>query len=320
MARGAIPASPLPARHGVDAQRFRMPQDGPWETLRDHLVERLSPGLSAHDVDRMLASGEFVDAVGAPVPADAAFVPQSVVWAHRDLPEEVAPPESPVVLHRDERIVVIDKPHDLATMPRGRHVVQSALARTRVVTGLDRLAPAHRLDRPTAGVLMFTTEQRWRGPYQRVFAEGLAHKEYLAVAPVRPGLELPLVRRSHLVKDHGTHQAHEVPGAEPNAETLVELVDTATGPECPGDGLGLYRLTPRTGRTHQLRCQLNALGIAIVDDPLYPVERDVPVDDFSTPLQLLASVLEFDDPVDGRRRRFVTQRRLAAWPGPWPSV
>jgi tRNA pseudouridine32 synthase/23S rRNA pseudouridine746 synthase len=310
----------LPPRHGVDAQRFRMPQGGPWASLRDHLVERLAPGLVAHEVDRMLAAGEFVDADGSPVPPDAAFVPRSVVWAHRDLPVEVAAPESPVVLHRDERIVVIDKPHDMATMPRGRHVVQSALARTRVVTGLDRLTPAHRLDRPTAGVLMFTTEQRWRGAYQRVFAEGGAHKEYLAVAPVRTDLDLPLVRRTHLVKEHGRHQAHEVPGAEPNAETVVELVDSAPGPEGSGQTLGLYRLTPRTGRTHQLRCQLNGLGIPVVDDPLYPVERELPPHDFGTPLQLLAAVLAFDDPVDGTCRRFVTRRTLSAWPGRWPRV
>ncbi|MER7074121.1 pseudouridine synthase [Terrabacter sp. NPDC000476] len=314
MARGPIPPSPLPPRHGVDAQRFRMPQAGAWASLRDHLVERLTPGLTADDVDRMLEAGEFVDAAGSPVPADAPFVPQAAVWAHRDLPDEVAHPEEPVVLYRDERIVVVDKPHDMASMPRGRHVVQSALARTRVLTGLDRLAPAHRLDRPTAGVLMFTTEQRWRGAYQRVFAEGLATKEYLAVAPVRAGLELPLVRRTHLVKEHGTHQAHEVEGAEPNAETLVELL--ATGPQ----QLGLYRLTPRTGRTHQLRCQLEGLGVPIADDPLYPEERDVPLDDFTRPLQLLAAVLAFDDPVDGTPRRFVSRRRLARWTGAWPAL
>ncbi|GAA2480125.1 pseudouridine synthase [Terrabacter carboxydivorans] len=320
MARGAIPPSPLPPRHGVDAQRFRMPQAGPWASLRDHLVDRLSPGLTADDVDRMLRDGEFVDAAGAPVPADAPFVPQSAVWAHRDLPSEVTHPEDPVVLHRDERIVVVDKPHDMATMPRGRHVVQSALARTRVLTGEHRLTPAHRLDRPTAGVLMFTTEQRWRGAYQGIFAGGLAHKEYLAVAPVRAGLELPMVRRTHLVKEHGTHRAHEVHGAQPNAETLVELLETVTGPGAPEGRLGLYRLTPRTGRTHQLRCQLDGLGIPILDDPLYPVERDVPLDDFSAPLQLLAAVLAFEDPVDGRPRRFVTLRRLSGWPGPWPVL
>jgi tRNA pseudouridine32 synthase/23S rRNA pseudouridine746 synthase len=291
----------------VDAQRIRMPQEGPWRTLRDHLVERLATGLDADEVDRKLAAGEFVDAGGRPVPADAAFVPQSVVWAHRDLPDEVPVPFEIEVLHRDERIVVIDKPHFVSTMPRGQHVVQSALARTRVLTGLHRLTPAHRLDRPTAGVLMFTTEQRWRGPYQRVFADGRVHKEYLAVAPVREDLALPMVRRTHVVKEHGTFQAREVAGALPNAETLIEL-------EARRGDLGLYRLTPRTGRTHQLRCQLDGLGIPILGDPLYPKVRDEPLGDFTRPLQLLAGVLEFEDPVDGTLRRFATRRRLAAWP------
>ena len=313
MARGGVPASPLPPRHGVDAQRFRMPQGGPWRSLRDHLVERLAAGLTAEEIDRMLSAGEFVDAQGRPVPADAPFVPRSVVWAHRDLPDEVRLPGDIVLLHRDERLVVVDKPHHMATMPRGRHVVQSALARARVLTGLPRLAPAHRLDRPTAGVLMLTTEQRWRGAYQQVFAAGLVRKTYLAVAPVRRDLELPLVRRTHLVKEHGTHQAREVAGEAPNAETRVELVDTA------GE-LGLYRLTPTTGRTHQLRCQLSGLGLPIAGDPLYPVDRAVADDDFSASLQLLAAVLEFDDPVDGRRRRFESRRRLDGWPGAWPAI
>ena len=269
-------------------------------------MERLATGLSAEQVDAMLRAGEFVYATGEPVPVDAPFVPRSVVWAHRDLPVEVPLPFDLCVRHRDERLVVVDKPHFMATMPRGAHVVNSALARARVVTGITGLAPAHRLDRPTAGVLLFTTEQRWRGAYQTLFAEGLVHKEYLAVAPVRPDLELPLVRRTRLVKEHGVHQAREVAG-EANAETLIELVERR------GDR-GLYRLTPRTGRTHQLRCQLNGLGIPIEGDSLYPREVDVAAADFSRPLQLLAAVLEFDDPVDGTRRRFETRRTLAAWP------
>ena len=308
VARGGIPPSPLPARHGVDAQRFRMPQSGPWATLRDHLVERLAIGLSAEQVDAMLAAGEFVDATGRPVPVDAPFVPRSVVWAHRDLPVEVALPFDLSVLHRDDRLVVVDKPHFMATMPSGDHVVNSALARARVLTGIPGLAPAHRLDRPTAGALLFTTEQRWRGAYQTLFARGLVHKEYLAVAPVRADLDLPVVRRSRLVKEHGVHQAREVVG-EANAETLVELVESR-------GSQGLYRLTPRTGRTHQLRCQLHGLGIAIVGDALYPREIDLAPDDFTRPLQLLAAVLEFDDPVDGTHRRFETRRTLAAWPDP----
>lgn len=308
MARGGIPASPLPPRHGVDAQRFRLPGQGPWSTLLEHLVERLA--LPADQVERLIARGEFVDAQGNSLSLDAPFVPHAAVWAHRPLPAEQAPPGDVRVVFQDERIVVIDKPHFMASMPRGRHIRYSALARTRVLTGLDRLAPAHRLDRPTAGLLLFTTEQRWRGAYQGLFASGAVHKEYRALAPVRESLRLPMVRRTHIVKEHGVLQAHELAGVAPNAETFIEL--EAVVSLADGTRLGSYRLTPRTGRTHQLRCQLSELGIPIVNDDLYPNVVERAVDDYSAPLQLVAHVLEFTDPIDGTPRRFQSRCRLLA--------
>ncbi|KGM09195.1 pseudouridylate synthase, partial [Cellulomonas bogoriensis 69B4 = DSM 16987] len=164
-------------------------------------------------------------------------------------------------------------------------------------------SPLHRLDRVTSGLLMLATERRWRGPYQTAFERRAVGKVYRALAPVAGDVELPTVVRNHIRKDRGTWRAHVVPGAPVNAETLVEL-------EGEVDGHGLYRLTPRTGRTHQLRLHLHGLGAPIVDDPLYPVVRDVPVDDFTRPLQLLAAGLWFTDPVDGKERSFAGVRRL----------
>lgn len=300
MARGGIPPSPLPQRDGVDAVRLRMPQDGPWTTLRDHLVERIP--LPPKQIDAMLAAGEFAGADGQPLPADAPFVPRSVVWVHREPPPERPVPFEPDLLYADERIVVVDKPHFLATTPRGRHVRETVLARLRSRLGLPRLAPAHRLDRLTAGVLVLTTEQRWRGPYQQVFARGQAVKDYLAVAPIRPGLALPVTVRVHLAKPTGALAAYVVDGAEPNSETRVELLE-ARG------GVGLYRLRPTTGRTHQLRAHLAWLGIPIVGDPLYPVVLPDGPEDFARPLELVASRLTFRDPVDGTPREFASARR-----------
>jgi len=192
---------------------------------------------------------------------------------------------------------VVDKPHFLSTMPRGRHVAQTALVRLRCSLGLPELSPAHRLDRLTAGVLLFTTRRELRGRYQTLFARGLVRKTYLARAAVNPALSLPRVVRSRIVKRRGNLQAVIEPG-EPNAETLVEL-------QSPD---GLYRLTPRTGRTHQLRVHMSELGVPINGDPLYPNIIDVADHDFSTPLQLLAHRIEFDDPVTGSRREFVSRR------------
>lgn len=317
-----VPRSPLPQRHGLDAAWLRTPGPGDaefagWPTIRDFLVHRL-PRLGAEQIDRQLTEGRFVDERGTAYPPDAAYAGHRFIWFHRTLPTEVEVPFDIEVLHRDENIVVIDKPHFLSTIPRGQHVLQSVVVRARAQLDLPELTPAHRLDRVTAGVLLLTTRRAVRGAYQTVFENRLASKEYLAVAPAepldgRPGQEFPVTVRSHIRKTRGVIQAYEVPGEAPNAETAIERLDIA-------DGLGLYRLLPHTGRTHQLRLHLNSLGLPIVNDPFYPVLTEVPLDDFSSPLQLLASSLAFPDPLTGEPRRFTSRRRLSEWPvdsQPW---
>ncbi|GEL96353.1 pseudouridylate synthase [Cellulomonas composti] len=267
---------------------------GAW--LRHRLAEHV-------DVAGLLAAERLVDEDGRPVRDDDPYRPALHVWFHRDLPDEAAVPGVVHVVHRDERLVVVDKPPFLSTIPRGKHVLQSVVVRLRAELDLPELSPLHRLDRGTSGVLMLATEQRWRGPYQTAFERRAVDKTYRALAPLRPDLELPVVVRNHIRKVRGTVHAEVVPGAPVNAETTVSLVDEV-------DGLGLYRLVPRTGRTHQLRLHLFGLGIPIVDDPLYPVGRDVALDDFRHPMQLLAAEVAFTDPVDGRRREFHAVRSL----------
>ncbi|MGQ0572834.1 MAG: RluA family pseudouridine synthase [Pseudonocardia sp.] len=295
--------SPLPSRHGLDAARLRLPADGPWTTLRAHLHERL-PRVSPARIDEMLHAGRIVDHDG-PLGIDAPYVPGACVWFHRDLPVEVPVPFPIAVLHRDEHLLVVDKPHFLATIPRGRHVVETALVRLRRDLDLPALSPAHRLDRATAGVLMFVVRRERRGAYQTLFRDRRVRKTYEALAPVDPNLKLPRTVTSRIVKERGVIAAYEVPGP-PNAETRVELVEVR-------DGLGRYRLTPVTGRTHQLRVHMAGLGVPIAGDDLYPRLRDTPLDDFSRPLQLLATTLEFTDPVTGEERRFTTRRTLDGW-------
>ncbi|MFH9014382.1 RluA family pseudouridine synthase [Streptomyces sp. NPDC017943] len=304
-----VPPSPLPQRHGVDAVRVRLPLSGPWSTVRDHLVERLS-GAGDGVVDGMLRAGLIVTADGRPVEPDAPYAPGSFVWFHRELPDEVPVPFPLRVVHRDEHIVVVDKPHFLATTPRGGHVAQTALARLRRELDLPALTAAHRLDRLTAGLVLFTVRPGERGAYQTLFRDRLVRKEYEAVAPYDPALVLPRTVRSRIVKERGSLTAREVPG-EPNAVSEVDLLQRH--PEGAG-GLARYRLLPRTGQTHQLRVHMSALGVPILGDPLYPrVAAPVPPGDFRRPLQLLARVVEFTDPVTGREHRFRSTRTLAAW-------
>ena len=259
------------------------------------------------DVSGMLADERFVYDDLRLVREGDPYAPHTFVWFHRDLREEAVVPGGLPILHRDERLVVVDKPPFLSTIPRGNHVQQSVVVRLRHELGLPELSPVHRLDRITSGVLLLTTERRWRGHYQLLFQKSQARKTYRAVAPWRPDLELPVTVRDHLRKVRGAMQAEVVPDVPANAETLIELESRLSGSR---DDLAVYRLTPRTGKTHQLRLHLHGLGIPIVDDPLYPVVREISIDDFSRPLQLLASELAFTDPVDGSKRRFESARRL----------
>jgi tRNA pseudouridine32 synthase/23S rRNA pseudouridine746 synthase len=280
--------APLPVRDGLGPARVRL-RGGP-------VLAELTARFGAAARAKVLA-GEVVDADGTVVDAATVAPAGASVYLYRDLPDEVPVPFEIPVLHRDADIVVVDKPHFLATMPRGRHVAQTALVRLRRELRLPELSPAHRLDRLTAGVLLFTTRREVRGAYQTLFARGLVRKLYLARAPIEPDLALPRIVCSRIIKRRGHLQAVCEPGA-PNAETLVELHH------------GTYRLTPRTGRTHQLRVHMASLGVPITGDPLYPNIIDVAADDFSTPLQLLAQRIEFDDPLTGRRREFVSRRTL----------
>jgi tRNA pseudouridine32 synthase/23S rRNA pseudouridine746 synthase len=289
--------------------RVRLPVEGPWATVREHLVERLS-GAGAGVVDGMFETGAVVGADGRAVAADAVYEPGMFVWFHRELPAEVPVPFRLEIVHRDEHIVVADKPHFLATTPRGSHVTETALARLRRELDLPTLGAAHRLDRLTAGLVLFTVRPEERGAYQALFRDRRVGKGYEAVAPYDPGLALPRTVRSRIMKERGVLAAYEVAG-EPNAVSRVELL------EHRADGLARYRLLPSTGQTHQLRVHMNTLGIPILGDPLYPVvTAPEPPGTFRRPLQLLARTLEFTDPITGTEHHFRSTRLLQAWSAP----
>jgi tRNA pseudouridine32 synthase/23S rRNA pseudouridine746 synthase len=308
-------------RDGLNATRVVLPQNGDgsdgsprWDTVLDHLVHRFPD-----DEPRLrekVAAGEVVDHLGRPVTPDTAFAQHARVFLYRDPPVETRVPFEIEILHRDDDLVVVDKPHFLASIPRGAFIAESVLVRLRRDLDLPELSPAHRLDRVTAGVLVLTVRPEVRGPYQTLFAERRVTKVYEAVAGVDPALDLPRVVRSRIHKERGVMRASEVPG-EPNSESLVELMGTREDPSGAGDGshgrTGLYRLTPHTGKTHQLRLHMSSLGLPILHDNFYPTFYDVRPDDFSRPLQLVSRSIEFVDPLSGRPRRFETTRPLQEW-------
>ena len=259
--------------------------------VADEFGRRFGPAAMAKVV-----AGEVFSADGVVLDARTEMPAGSFVYHYRDLPDEVVVPFDVPVLYRDDTIVVVDKPHFLATMPRGSHIAQTALVRLRHELDLPELSPAHRLDRLTAGVLLFTVRREVRGAYQTMFARGEVTKTYLAVSSAEPGLVGPQVVSNRIIKQRGVLQAR-IEAGEPNAETLVEPL-----------GGGRYRLTPRTGRTHQLRLHMATLGVPIDNDPLYPEVLPVQPVDFTAPLRLIAQQLEFDDPLTGEHRCFVSSR------------
>lgn len=304
-----VPEAPLPVRDGLNPTRLRLPENCTSSTVSAYLLGRFP-----QDADRIsakIAAGEVVRADGSAITESSPYVAGSFVFLHRDPPVENRVPFEIDVLYRDDAILVVDKPHFLPTTPRGSWITETALVRLRRELDLPELTPAHRLDRLTAGVLIFTIRREMRRPYQMLFDRRLVTKEYEAVAPPpAPDRTFPREVRSRIRKDPGVLQAREVPG-EINAITRIDVAGV------DGDR-ALYRLQPRTGKTHQLRVHMNSLGIPILGDPLYPDVHDVAREDFSSPLQLLARAVEFDDPVTGRRTRFTSGRNLAAWTAPHP--
>ncbi len=301
--------SPLPVRNGLNPTRLQMPHDAGWATVGDFLFNRFSD-----DVPRLrerFAVGEVVDELGRSYAPSSTFKPGGLLFLYRDPPVEKQVPFAVEVLHRDDDLLVVDKPHFLAVTPRGSYVQETVLVRLRQQLDLPELSPAHRLDRPTAGVLVLTVRREARRLYQELFAQRSVRKVYEAVAPVQPQERFPLTVRSRIEKQHGVLQARETAGAV-NAETLVEFIKPLPASSV-GDGapLGLFRLTPTTGRTHQLRVHMASLGMPLVYDSLYPQPLDVALDDYSKPLQLLARTLGFTDPRTGNYREFTSQRSLA---------
>jgi tRNA pseudouridine32 synthase/23S rRNA pseudouridine746 synthase len=309
---------------------------GPWATVADFLSQRLP--LVA-DWPARLAAGGVLDAEGRPVAAHEPCRPGAVLWYWRALPPEPRIPFELEVLHQDEHLMVVDKPHFLPVIPRGRYLQETVLVRLKRLLGQPDLVPMHRLDRETAGVMLFTVQPASRHAYQSLLATHQVRKVYEAVAPWREGLGFPLTLQHRLQepKDERFMQMQVVPG-EPNAHTQVELIarlprcGPAVGPDALADDAPAapkpgaeplhwalwahYRLHPLTGRKHQLRAQMNAAGLPLRGDRLYPVLWPEPAPDappdYSHPLQLLAREIAFTDPLTGAPRCFTSRRSLQA--------
>ncbi|CAN5423444.1 RluA family pseudouridine synthase [soil metagenome] len=296
-----------PPRDGVSASRVGV-GSAHFGSVLDFLTARF-PAVG--NWPERLARGDVLDAMGQALAPNAPCVPGMLIWYWRSPPPEHPVPFEIELLHQDEHLVVVDKPHFLPVTPGGRHLHETVLVRLKRQLGIATLAPMHRLDRDTAGVLVFTVQPATRNAYHALLRGHEVHKVYEAIAPWRADLPLPLTCRHRLEEPQGAaFMQMQVVAGEPNAETLVESIEVIG----PSDTWARYRLTPRTGRRHQLRAQMNALGLPIVGDRIYPrLWPDLPpgrTPDYSQPLQLLAREFSFVDPLSGVRRCFTSRREL----------
>ncbi len=306
---GAKLRAPLPVRDGVGPSRTCV-KAGKWTTLAQYLIECF-PATPAHEWMRRIAEREVVDRNGLVVTIDRPHEAGLVLFYYRTLESEDRIPFDEDILFHDDHLVVADKPHFLPVIPSGRYLQETLLVRLKRRLGIDSLVPIHRVDRDTAGVVLFSVQERTRDLYQALFRDRAVEKSYEAVAPVNDRLNLPLTYMSRIVPDTHFMRMREVPGP-PNATTHIALINRVAA--AGGFDQGLYRLAPITGRKHQLRVQCAALAIPILNDPIYPELREErPQGEaaaYAKPLQLLAREIAFRDPLTNCERRFTSRLTL----------
>ena len=281
---------------GLPASRLQLPP-GAWRTVLDGLCARFPAIPREVWLDRF-ARRRVLDAAGTPLAVDAPYRVGAEIRYFREVADEAPIPFEETVLHVDAHLVVADKPHFLPVTPAGGHVRETLLARLVQRLGNPDLVPLHRIDRDTAGLVLFSANPTTRDAYQSLFRQRRIHKCYEALAPALPGLTFPLVRASRLEKGEPFFRMREIEGVV-NSETRIDVIERT-------DALWRYMLEPVSGRKHQLRVHMAALGAPILNDRVYPklVPADGMDDGFARPLKLLARALAFDDPLSGAARRF----------------
>lgn len=274
----------------------------PYPSIVEFLCQTF-PGIPRERWEQRLREGKVLDERGQPITGNTPYFPSRRIFYFREVENEPVIPFAEQILFQNNEILVADKPHFLPVIPGGRYVEECLLNRLRASTGIADLAPLHRLDRETAGVVVFSVNPKTRGLYHKLFMRGKMEKIYLALAEVNPPpRETHWTVENRIVRGEPRFRMKTVPGAI-NARSHIQLLEVK-------GNRGLFRLQPVTGKTHQLRLHLSGLGFGIVNDRVYPELQPERDDDFDRPLQLLAEAIQFDDPVTGKPMVFRSRHKL----------
>ena len=302
-----MPVSPLPMRAGVNASCVALPNVAHGLTILAFLQQRF-PNMAASVWQERMRAGLLVDENGLAVgEVDTLSGRLGMhLYYYRDVPNETPIPFQAEILYEDEHLLVADKPHFLPVMPAGEYLQHTLLVRLRRAFDLPDLAPLHRIDRETAGVVMFAKHEAVRGAYHALFRERQIHKQYEALARWRPDLAYPFKHASCMQESGDFFRMGEAEGAV-NSRTVVDVLEhNATWAR--------YALSPISGKRHQLRVHMAALGMPLLYDSLYPQVRPVNSGDYGQPLQLLAKSVQFVDPITQAEQRFVSRQQLLPVP------
>ncbi len=290
---------------GVSASRVYLPADQAHSNLLQFFVTQF-PHIPEEEWKQRFDEGLILDQDSQALSADSPYLPNTHLLYFRRLAREPEIPFEEQILYQDEHILVADKPHFLPVTPSGLYLHQTLLNRLKKRTGIQTLSPIHRIDRDTAGLVIFSVNPHERAQYQNLFRDRVVKKVYEAIAPYSAELigQLPITYQSRIEESEHFLQMQEVEG-EPNTDTFMEMIEVK-------EPWAKYRLTPGSGKKHQLRCHLNALNIPIKNDQIYPIltpyqEYEL---DFSKPLQLLAKQMSFLDPIKGLKRQFTSSQGL----------
>ncbi|WP_230409632.1 pseudouridine synthase [Undibacterium fentianense] len=294
------PPPPLPTRDGVSASFVWVPE-GYWENALEFLCDYF-PEVSLETWTERMQKREVCDSNGHFLSPISQIKRGMCLFYYREIPNEIKIPFCEHILFQDEHLLVVDKPHFLPVTPGGGYLRETLLVRLKRRTQIDHLTPLHRLDRETAGIMLFSKQVQSRGAYQVLFQHQQIDKTYHALAPHLDHVSFPLQKKSRLVEGPQFFVMQEVPG-EANSETQIHLLERR-------GAFSMYELRPRTGKKHQLRVHLASLGAPIINDTFYPIALPHGSDDFEKPLKLLAKSIAFTDPITGESRHFESQLTL----------